>query len=246
MIPTTKPEPDGGSTEKVCPICLETIPMAAVECPCCKTRFGDTRPISREDLFGPNEDSLATRYQRGAVLLLMISLLGVTSPLTLLLAAYYYRKQELRRATSPVRVLLVISIVISAIYIFGFVFGSAMFLSKTSAMQSKTSETGADRVGGKSGPSDSKADFSPPTVLIRVEPQYSEEARKAQRQGTVIVEVTVRQNGTVEIGRVVRGLGFGLDERAIQALQQWRFKPGMLNGVPVDVSVEVEVNFNLR
>ena len=87
---------------------------------------------------------------------------------------------------------------------------------------------------------------TPPTVLQRVEPQYSEEARKARYQGTVVLEAIVRRDGTVDIQRVVRSLGFGLDENAIQALKQWRFRPGMRNGVPVDVSLNIEVNFNLR
>ena len=87
---------------------------------------------------------------------------------------------------------------------------------------------------------------TPPRVLERVEPQYSQEARKARYQGTVVLEVIVRKDGTVDIMRIVRSLGFGLDENAIQALKQWRFKPGMRNGVPVDVALNVEVNFNLR
>jgi TonB family protein len=87
---------------------------------------------------------------------------------------------------------------------------------------------------------------SPPTVLSRVEPQYSEEARKARYQGTVVLEAIVKRDGTVDILRVVRSLGFGLDENAIQALKQWRFKPGMKNGIPVDVALNIEVNFNLR
>jgi len=96
---------------------------------------------------------------------------------------------------------------------------------------------GVFRVGGG---------VSPPTVVSRVEPQYSEEARKARYQGTVVLEAIVRRDGTVDIQRVVRSLGFGLDENAIQALKQWKFRPGMRNGVPVDVSLNIEVNFNLR
>jgi TonB family protein len=96
---------------------------------------------------------------------------------------------------------------------------------------------GVFRVGGG---------VSPPTVVSRVEPQYSEEARKARYQGTVVLEAIVRRDGTVDIQRVVRSLGFGLDENAIQALKQWRFRPGTRNGVPVDVSLNIEVNFNLR
>ena len=96
---------------------------------------------------------------------------------------------------------------------------------------------GVFRVGGG---------VNPPTVLSRVELQYSEEARKARYQGTVVLEAIVRRDGTVDIQRVVRSLGFGLDENAIQALKQWRFKPGTKNGVAVDVSLNIEVNFNLR
>jgi TonB family protein len=96
---------------------------------------------------------------------------------------------------------------------------------------------GVFRVGGG---------VTPPTVLQRVEPQYSEEARKARYQGTVVLEAIVRRDGTCDIIRVVRSLGFGLDENAMQALRQWRFRPGLRNGVPVDVSLNIEVNFNLR
>jgi protein TonB len=96
---------------------------------------------------------------------------------------------------------------------------------------------GVFRVGGG---------VNPPTILSRVEPQYSEEARKARFQGTVVLEAIVRRDGTVDIQRIVRSLGFGLDENAIQALKQWRFRPGTKGGVPVDVSLNIEVNFNLR
>ena len=85
-----------------------------------------------------------------------------------------------------------------------------------------------------------------PTILFKVDPQYSEEARRAQYQGTVVLEVIIRSDGTIEILRVVRSLDFGLDENAIQALKQWKFRPGMRNGQPVDVVLNIEVNFNLR
>ena len=60
------------------------------------------------------------------------------------------------------------------------------------------------------------------------------------------LEVPELTDGTVEIVRVVRGLGFGLDQNAIEALRQWEFRPAMRNGEAVDVSLNVEVNFNLR
>ena len=87
---------------------------------------------------------------------------------------------------------------------------------------------------------------TPPTILFKVDPKYSEEARKARYQGTVVLEAIVRKDGTVDILRVVRSLGFGLDENAVQALKKWKFRPGMRNGLPVDVALNIEVNFNLR
>ena len=87
---------------------------------------------------------------------------------------------------------------------------------------------------------------TPPTIITRVEPVYSAEAREARYQGTVVLEIVIKKDGTPEILRVVRGLGFGLDENAIEALKAWRFKPGMRNGELVDVMLNVEVNFNLK
>ncbi|MEW5976331.1 MAG: energy transducer TonB [Acidobacteriota bacterium] len=96
---------------------------------------------------------------------------------------------------------------------------------------------GVFRVGGG---------VSAPTIIYRVEPLYSEEARKAKYQGVVVLSAIVRKDGTLEILKIVRGLGLGLDESAIQALRKWRFRPGMKDGVPVDVVLNVEVNFTLR
>ena len=87
---------------------------------------------------------------------------------------------------------------------------------------------------------------SPPTVISQVQPEYSEEARKARYQGVVVLEAIVHPDGSVEIVRVKRSLGFGLDEKAIEALQQWRFRPGMRGGEAVAVQLNIEVNFNLR
>ena len=85
-----------------------------------------------------------------------------------------------------------------------------------------------------------------PNPLLPVEPMYSEEARKAKYQGTVVLSAIVRKDGSLEILKVIRGLGLGLDENAVQALKQWKFRPGMKEGVPVDVALYVEVNFSLR
>jgi TonB family protein len=85
-----------------------------------------------------------------------------------------------------------------------------------------------------------------PVIVLRVEPQYSEEARRARYQGTVVLQAIVRKDGTIDILRVVRSLGLGLDESAIEALKQWHFRPGTKDGRAVDVSLNVEVNFNLK
>jgi TonB family protein len=87
---------------------------------------------------------------------------------------------------------------------------------------------------------------SAPTIRYRIEPEYSEEARRARHQGTVLLDAIVRRDGTVEILNVVRGLGYGLDENAIAALRQWRFNPGMRSGQAVDIRLQIEVNFTLR
>lgn len=86
---------------------------------------------------------------------------------------------------------------------------------------------------------------SAPLLLFKVEPEYSEEARKAKFQGTVVLFVVVDEKGNPRELKVVRALGLGLDEKAIEAVQKWRFKPGVKDGRPVAVAATVEVNFRL-
>ena len=87
---------------------------------------------------------------------------------------------------------------------------------------------------------------TPPTVLSRIEPVYSEAARKAKLEGTVELSAVIRKDGSVEAVKVLRGLGLGLDESAIRALKSWQFRPGMKDGRPVDLRVNIEVTFSLR
>jgi len=84
-----------------------------------------------------------------------------------------------------------------------------------------------------------------PTLVFKVEPEYSEEARKAKYQGTVILYVEINERGLPQNPRVVRAVGLGLDEKAIEAVMKWRFRPGMKEGRPVTVAAQVEVNFRL-
>ena len=88
--------------------------------------------------------------------------------------------------------------------------------------------------------------IEPPRLLREVKAEYSEEARRANITGDVVMEVVVRADGSVGSARVTRGLGFGLDERAVAAVRQWRFTPARRLGAPVDVAVEVAMEFNLR
>ena len=82
-------------------------------------------------------------------------------------------------------------------------------------------------------------------VLYKVEPDYSDDARKAQLQGTVVLRIEVDERGLARDLRVVRPLGLGLDERAMDAVKQWRFRPAFRNGKPTAATAIVEVNFRL-
>jgi periplasmic protein TonB len=95
---------------------------------------------------------------------------------------------------------------------------------------------GAYRVGGG---------VSAPKALYAPDPEYSEEARKAKYQGTVVLWMVVSADGRAQQIRVQRALGMGLDEKAIEAVRQWKFEPARLNGQAVPVQINVEVNFRL-
>ena len=86
---------------------------------------------------------------------------------------------------------------------------------------------------------------SSPSVLFKVDPEYSEEARKAKYSGTVLLSVIVDAEGHARDIHVVKSLGMGLDEKAVEAVQKWKFKPGMKGGIAVNVRAQIEVNFRL-
>ena len=93
---------------------------------------------------------------------------------------------------------------------------------------------GVYRVGGG---------VSAPALIHKVDPEYSEAARAAHHEGTAILYVEVGPDGTATNIRVVRSLGMGLDEKAIEGVKQWKFKPGQKDGHPVAVAATIEVNF---
>jgi TonB family protein len=87
---------------------------------------------------------------------------------------------------------------------------------------------------------------SAPKIVSKVEPEYTEEALAARRQGYVLIELVIASDGASrDIHEIGQRLGSGLDERAIEAVKQWRFKPGEKSGQPVSVSVQISVSFRL-
>jgi protein TonB len=95
---------------------------------------------------------------------------------------------------------------------------------------------GVFRVGGG---------VSPPVLLYKKEPEYSEEARKAKHQGTVLLYVQIDASGKATNMKVVKSLGLGLDEKAMEAVANWKFTPGKKDGKAVTVEATIEVNFRL-
>ena len=85
-----------------------------------------------------------------------------------------------------------------------------------------------------------------PRLIVKVEPEYTGEARAAKVQGTALVGAEVWPDGQVQNLRVKKSLDPGLDASAIEAIQRWRFEPGEKHGRPVKVKMTVEVRFSMR
>jgi TonB family protein len=100
--------------------------------------------------------------------------------------------------------------------------------------------------GTGGGPYRPGSGVTPPGLLREVKPIYTEDGRRRGVEGDVVMEVVVRSDGSVGAVRVLQGLGAGLDQRAIEAVRQWKFSPARRQGSPVDVLVEVAVEFRLR
>jgi protein TonB len=84
-----------------------------------------------------------------------------------------------------------------------------------------------------------------PVPLRTVEPEYSEAGRKARLSGSVLVAADIDTEGHPRNVKIIRGMGLGLDEKALEAVAQWLFKPGMKDGKPVPVRATFEINFRL-
>jgi TonB family protein len=104
------------------------------------------------------------------------------------------------------------------------------------AYQTGSSDAGVYKVGGS---------VRPPVAIYAPDPQYTEAARKAKLSGDVIVSLIVDAAGEPQNVRVARGLGNELDAKAVEAVQQYRFKPAMKDGEPVPSYLKIAVNFQI-
>ncbi len=102
-----------------------------------------------------------------------------------------------------------------------------------------SSETDTVERVGKNG-------VSAPVVVSAPNPEFSEEARKDKRSGSVLIGLQIGKDGKVSHVHVIRGVGYGLDEKAVDAVQKYQFKPAMKDGYPVRVEINIEVNFQVR
>ena len=103
-----------------------------------------------------------------------------------------------------------------------------------------TSTEAPKKKAGPSGPAD-----APPEIVSKPRPEYTSEGRSLKIEGDVRVDVVFLANGTIQINRVVSGLGHGLDESAVRAAQQIKFKPAKRQGEPVDFPAVIRIEFRL-
>jgi len=87
---------------------------------------------------------------------------------------------------------------------------------------------------------------STPKLIRKIEPQYTEQARDAKHQGAVVLQVVVEEDGKIRQAKVLKSLGLGLDEKAVEAVKQWEFEPALRDGKPVKVQATIEINFRLN
>jgi TonB family protein len=101
-------------------------------------------------------------------------------------------------------------------------------------------------IGNGVGPYVMGSGVTEPEAIQQPKPPYTEEARKNRTEGVLLLQAIIRSNGRVDSFKVIKGLGYGLDESAINTIAtKWLFKPGLYHGVPVDVVANIEVTFRL-
>jgi len=91
------------------------------------------------------------------------------------------------------------------------------------------------------------SDFTEPVILERANPSYTEKARDVRVEGIVVLQFMIRKDGTLNSFKVIRSLGYGLDESAIYTVaNRWHFKPATYEGMPVDYQAQIEVRFQIK
>jgi TonB family protein len=113
------------------------------------------------------------------------------------------------------------------------------------AKQREVDPAGIDRTGFTVAAA-SQANLAEPRVLTQVLPEYTDQAKQAKIQGTVELVVTIKTDGTVQFESFKKTLGYGLDEKAREAIEKWTFAPATKDGVPVSTTVTLSMNFSLR
>ena len=98
---------------------------------------------------------------------------------------------------------------------------------------------------GDGTPGSSRSKLTVPQLIYQIDPEFSEEARRAKINGTVILVVDVDAEGRPVNIRIAKSLGMGLDEKAMEAVLHWKFRPGRRDGKPVTMPARIEVNFHL-
>jgi TonB family protein len=117
-----------------------------------------------------------------------------------------------------------------------------LFLLLVASVATVQPQTGGGRGGGSTQPPEGT---SMPRVLQRTEPEYTKEALDAKLEGFVVLSATITTDGTASDIQLVKGLGLGLDEKAIECLKEWRFSPAFRNGEPKPTKASVEIRFKL-
>ena len=84
-----------------------------------------------------------------------------------------------------------------------------------------------------------------PRAIFAPNPEYTEQARKKKINGTVLLSLTVTVDGTTRDIKLVKGVGYGLDEKAVEAVSRWKFTPALKDGQPIEKEISVEVDFHL-
>jgi TonB family protein len=98
---------------------------------------------------------------------------------------------------------------------------------------------------GTDCPQPTERNVTPPRAIYSPAPEFSEQARKQKITGTVLLSLTVELDGSARDIKVEKGIGYGLDEKAMEAVSRWKFEPALKDGKPIEKQINVEVNFNL-